>query len=173
MYQKPASYYRRPYDPQKRGPVRKPIRSFRDLEVYQNALDAAVVIAKNVYPPLVTARQSPIVAISGPALNAPEYPFLEAMLKLSLKIPRFIAEAHSLRFDFPQEGFTMIERARFSSNRMVVYLEQVRDIYGERIDRSIIQAIIQRYMVNRTKLFRLSAAWQRAAEAHGAKNILA
>lgn len=169
MYRRPPSYYRRPYDPQKRGPAKKPIRSFRDLEVYQNALDAAVLIAKRVYPPLADRRPAAIVNTEPHAGDAPEYPFLDVMLKLSLEIPRFIAEAHSLRFDFPEEGFTMIERARFSSNRMVVYLEQVRDIYSPRMDRSVIEDIIKRYVINRTKLFRLSAAWQRSAEARGAK----
>ncbi|MBI3420651.1 MAG: hypothetical protein HY006_01165 [Candidatus Sungbacteria bacterium] len=124
MYQRPTIWQRKSYDPKKRYAAKKPIRSFRDLEVYQKALDAAVVVAKDIYPLVVSSTGN-----SGAAL--PEYPFRDALLKLSLEIPRWIAELHALRFDFPAEGLTMLERARVGSNRMTVYLEQVRGIYAD------------------------------------------
>lgn len=148
-------WQRKTYDPKKRYGAKKPIRSFRDLEVYQKALDAAVVIAKDVYP-LVSSNSSGDVAL-------PEYPFRDNLLKLSLEIPRWIAEAHSLRFDFPAEGITMLERARVGSNRMIVYLEQVRSIYADDGHRAVIEETIKKYADNRVKMFRLSAAWKRWA----------
>jgi len=138
------------------------------------ALEAAVGIATHVYPPLATlaatelargikrrgsSAKRPTAVL--PAATPPAYPFLDPMLKLSLEIPRFIAEAHSLHFDFPQEALTMIERARFCCNRMIVYLEQIRDIYTADIDRARIEEIVKSYAYNRTKIFRLSAAWKK------------
>lgn len=134
---------------------KKPVRSFQDLEVYQKALQAAVAIATHVYPPLAvpqTKKKTP---------PWPTYPFLDDMLKLSLDIPRLIAEAHSLRFDFADKAVLMLERARFCCNRMIVYLEQIRDIYTADIDRAKIEDIVKTYAYNRTKIFRLLAAWKK------------
>lgn len=181
--------YTRPYFPNRAGRFnssfrpKKPVRSFQDLEVYQNALGAAVAIATHIYPPLAARSAEPVSAPkkgltakpSPPAVKGiavppratsqapPAYPFLDTMLKLSLEIPRFIAEAHSLRFDFPDKAVIMLERARFCCNRMIVYLEQVRDIYAADIDRSAVEEITKKYGYNRMKIFRLAAAWKRWA----------
>lgn len=138
---------------------KKPVRSFQDLEVYQKALQAAVAIATHIYPPLAVP-QAKKKTVSRPP---PVYPFLDDMLKLSLDIPRLIAEAHSLRFDFADKAITMLERARFCCNRMIVYLEQIRDIYTADIDRAKIEEITKTYAYNRIKIFRLSAAWKKWA----------
>lgn len=140
---------------------KKPVRSFQDLEVYQKALQAAVAIATHIYPPLM-ARQVKKVKANA-AAPPPAYPFLDDMLKLSLDIPRLIAESHSLRFDFADKAITMLERARFCCNRMIVYLEQIRDIYAADIDRVKIEEIVKSYAYNRTKIFRLLAAWKKWA----------
>ena len=155
MYKRPLVWRRSSsYDPKKRYATKKPIRSFRDLEVYQKALDAAVVVAKDVYPLVATS-------VTPDKESLPEYPFRDNLLKLSLEIPRWIAEAHSLRFDFPAEGITMLERARVGSNRMIVYLEQVRGIYAKDGNRTAIDETIKQYADNRVKMFRLAAAWKK------------
>lgn len=138
---------------------KKPVRSFQDLEVYQKALQAAVAIATHVYPPLAVPKTKKKTKTAPP--SPPAYPFLDDMLKLSLDIPRLIAEAHSLRFDFPDKAITMLERSRFCCNRMIVYLEQIRDIYGADVDRVKIEEIVKAYAYDRTKIFRLAAAWKK------------
>lgn len=158
--------YNKPYFPNRAGRFnsnfrpKKPVRSFQDLEVYQKALQAAVAIATHIYPPLV-ARQAKKAKNS--AASPPAYPFLDDMLKLSLDIPRLIAESHSLRFDFADKAITMLERARFCCNRMIVYLEQIRDIYPADVDRAKIEELVKSYGYNRTKIFRLAAAWKKWA----------
>lgn len=139
---------------------KKPVRSFQDLEVYQKALQTAVAIATHIYPPLAAPQAKKKIKTAA-APSPPAYPFLDDMLKLSLDIPRLIAESHSLRFDFADKAITMLERARFCCNRMIVYLEQIRDIYTADIDRAKIEEIVKAYAYNRTKIFRLAAAWKK------------
>ncbi len=136
------------YNPKTRFRVRKPVRSFRDLEVYQKALEGAVMVAKNFLP----------------ILEKVQYPLKEEMVRTSLEIPRFIAEAHSRRFDSNIEGIALLEKAMTDCNKMIVYLEQVRDIYPENIERILCEELIKKYMYNRVKILNLSKAWKKWAE---------
>ena len=125
--------------------LRRPVRSFRDLEVYQKALECAVAVAKNILP----------------ILKEKEYYLRDEMVRCSLDIPGLIAEAHSKRFDSKIESLKLLNRAMDSSNKMVVYLEQVRDIYGEETDRVLCEELIKKYIYNRRKIFNLFKAWKR------------
>jgi four helix bundle protein len=124
---------------------RKPVRSFRDLEVYQKALEGAVMVTKNILP----------------VLKEFNYPLEDGMVRCSLGIPLLIAEAHSARFDSKPSGLELLNKAMASCNRMIVYLEQVRDIYGDKIERILIEELIKKYFYNRRKIFHLYKAWEK------------
>lgn len=124
---------------------RKPVRSFRDLEVYQKALEGAVTVAKDFLPVLEKAQ----------------YPLRDEMVKTSLEIPRLIAEAHSVRFESALGGIALLERAMAGCNKMVVYIEQVRGIYPEATTKLLIEESIKKYTLNRTKIFHLEKAWKK------------
>ena len=47
-----------------------------------------------------------------------------------MKIPHFIAEAHSRRFDDKPRAMKILEETLFLCNKVVVYLEQTRDIHS-------------------------------------------
>jgi len=117
----------------------KRIRTFRDLEVYQKALEAAVLTTKNILPEIK------------------EYILQDDMIKCSLDIPNNIAKAHSYRFS--KKGLELLDKAMSQSNQMVVYLEQIRDIYG--IEKVLIEEVIRRYIYNRRKIFNLYNAWKK------------
>ena len=51
-----------------------------------------------------------------------------------------------------------------NSNRMVVYLEEVRDIYADKVERVLVEELIRKYVYNRSKIFHLYKAWERFAE---------
>lgn len=136
------------YNPKTSFRPRKPVRSFRDLEVYQNALDGAVVIAKTFLP----------------ILEKVQYPLRDDMIRTSLEVPRFIAEAHSARFESNFAGIALLEKAMAGCNKMIVYLEQVRGIYPEAVDPNLCEDTIKKYTYNRTKIFHLEKAWKRWAE---------
>jgi len=122
----------------------RPVRSFRDLEVYQKALEGAVATAKNIIP----------------ILKAQDYPLTKEMLECSLKIPLWISQAHSARFE-EKNGLEMLEKAMGLCNQMAVYLEEVRDIYSDELERILLEELIKKYIYNRRKLFNLYKSWKK------------
>lgn len=124
---------------------RKPVRTFRDLEVYQKMIECAVLISKNLMPRL--ARQ--------------KYPFAERLSECAMSAPLLIAEAHSLRFADFALGVGFLEKAMSASNKMAVYLEHVKGMYGAKLDASLIDDLVGRYADCRIKMFRLEQSWKR------------
>jgi len=125
--------------------VRKPIRSFRDLEVYQRANEAATEIITKIIP-LLGEGNSPVK---------------EKLIECCLKIPEAIAIAHSHRFEKGDES-NFLEDALEGCNKAVVYLEQARDIYIKDIEgRAVCEDLIKRYILGRRKIFNLYKAWQK------------
>ena len=125
--------------------VKKPIRSFRDLEVYQRTNQAATEIMTKVIP-LLGDSNSPIK---------------ERLVDCCLKIPESIATAHSHRFETGEE-LRFLEDALEGCNKAVVYLEQARDIFIKDIEsRALCDDLIKRYILVRRKIFNLYRAWKR------------
>ena len=127
--------------------AKNPLRSFRDLEIYQKSSKLAVEISQQVLP--ITSEK-----------NFRLNPQLE---ELSLGIPCIIAEAFCSRYDNRIEAMSLLEKAMLSCNKMVVYLEQVRDIYALDIERQTCEDIIKTYLKVRLKTFNLLNAWNKFA----------
>src|SRR3989344_4272279 len=128
--------------------MRKPVRSFRDLEVYQQTLAASVIVVKDIRPELAQL----------------EFPFLEGIVNCAMSIPLWISEGHSIRFGDHKLGLRLLEQALAGCNKMIVYLEQARGIYGDKLDVSLVEDLIKRYADVRTKIFRLEKSWQKWTE---------
>lgn len=135
-------YYKKQFTP------RKPVRSFRDLEVYAKPLECAVLIAKNLKPKLARLK----------------YCFLENMTNCSMSVPLLVAEAHSLRFSDFKMAVATLEKAMQSCNKMIVYLEEAAGLYGAKIDVSFTEDMMRRYMDLRGKMFRLEKSWKKYHE---------
>lgn len=143
--------YNKPFTP------RKPVRSFRDLDVYQKSMECAVIIAKNMKGKLKTLK----------------YDYLENMLNCSMSVPLYIGEAHSTRFADFKAGESLLEKAMAGCNKMIVYLEAIKGVYGSKMDAGLIDDIIGRYAESRTKMFHLEKSWRRfrsAAEVEGSSD---
>lgn len=125
--------------------VKKPVRSFRDLEVYQKTIGLSVLVAKDIKPKLIKL----------------EYPFYSGMSDCSMTIPLNISEAHSIRFGDHKKGILLLEAAMAGCNKMAVYLEQAKGIYGSKLDSDLIDDLVKRYCEARTKIFRLEKSWQK------------
>jgi hypothetical protein len=124
--------------------VKKPIRSFRDLEVYQSTSQYATEIMTKIIPLL--ENNSPIK---------------EKLINACLKIPESIATAHSRRFQ-TQDELKFLDDALENCNKAVVYLEQARDIFIKEIeDRAACDDLIKRYIFIRRKIFNLYKAWKK------------
>lgn len=128
--------------------VKKPVRSFRDLEVYQKTLEASVIVAKNIKPKLAELK----------------YALADNMTDCSMSVPLYVAEGHSLRFGDHKQGLLLLERAMAGCNKMIVYLEQAKGIYGSALDGDLIDDLVRRYADVRGKIFRLEKSWQKWTE---------
>jgi len=125
--------------------VRKPIRSFRDLEVYQSTAQYATEIMTKILP-LLGEGNSPIK---------------DKLVDCCLKIPELIASAHSRRFEKGEE-LKLLDDALELCNKVVVYLEQVRDIFVKGLDeRAASEELIKRYILIRRRIFNLYKAWRK------------
>ncbi len=127
---------------------KKPVYSFRNLEVYQKTLECSILIAKNIRPVLIKLK----------------YEFWENLNNCSMSIPLYIGESHSIRFADFAGGVGLLEKAMASSNKMIVYLEHIKGLYGSKVDVELIEDIISRYADSRGKMFRLEKAWKRYRE---------
>lgn len=139
------AYYKKNFTP------KKPVRSFRDLEVYQKPLECAVLISKDIMPHL--ARQ--------------KYIFAERMLDCAMSVPLLVAESHSLRFADFALGVGYLEKAMASCNKMIVYLEHTKGLFGTKFDMGLIEDIILRYANARIKMFRLEKSWKKFRTEYG------
>jgi hypothetical protein len=124
---------------------RRPIRSFRDLEVYQRMMDCSVLMVKNIRP----------------ALTRMKYPFLENMVNCAMSIPLYIGESHSLRFSDFKLAVATLEKAMVGCNKMIIYLEQAAGLYGKKINLDLADDLMRRYMETKGKMFRLEKAWEK------------
>ena len=109
-----------------------------------------------------------------PKLTKLEYPFLENLTNGATSIPLWISEAHSVRFGDHAIGLGLLEKVMSGCNKMVVYLEQAKGMYGQDVETvsavqhednvgsgTLIDDLIKRYHDVRLKVFRLSKSWQK------------
>jgi hypothetical protein len=125
------------------------VKSFRDLEVYQTTFQNSVDVMKKIIPEIKE--------------DAKASSLRDKIIESTLIIPNLIAEAHSRRFDELEAASKLMDESMAECNKVVVYLEQARDIHG--IDRMVIEEIIKNYVNVRWKILNLQRAWKRFQEA--------
>jgi four helix bundle protein len=123
--------------------VKKPIRSFRDLEVYQNTYKASVLIATEILPKLPSREK---------------FDLTDQLSRSSKAIPRLIAEGFAKKHQ--KYGFQKyLDDAMAECNETIVSLEQVKDIY--RIESNSCDKLIDVYDKSARQLFKLAEAWDK------------
>ena len=140
---------RRGFFKKTRFSVKKPIRSFRDLEVYQRTARLATEIYSKIMP----------------VLEGKNCPVKDKLTEIALFIPSSIAVAHSRRFEGKEE-LKIMEEILEACNKAVVYLEQIMDIFAQELDRVLCEDLIKRYIYARRKIFNLYKAWLRFGQEH-------
>ena len=127
---------------------KRPVKSFRDLEVYQKLLAVSVAIAKR---------------IKGPAAGV-----VPEIVSMALDLPLKIAAAHSLRFGGQTRAIEALEEVMLNCNILVVYLEQYRDIEnlpagkaGKTIEPEFFEEQIKNLLSTRMKILHLQRSWQK------------
>lgn len=120
---------------------KKPITSFRDLDVYQGTYQAMLVVMREVIPHLPTREQ---------------YDLTDQISRSCKAIPRLIAEGYGKRHQ--RAGFQKyLDDALAECNETIVSLEQAKDIYS--IDSVLITRLIDVYDKSARQLYKLSQSW--------------
>lgn len=171
---------------------KKPVKSFMDLEVYQKALEANVFISNVLikkYSESVIEEQKKQSNVGKGKRNAPHPPLnirggapslfqresrgelneiiIKTMFNCTCSIPHLIAEAHSCRFGSQQTCLVLLEKAMLNCNKMMVYLEQTRDICETGLEWEKFDETIKKYMYLRRKVLNLQRSWKKYMSADG------
>jgi len=124
---------------------KKRIRSFQDLEVYQNAYGAMLLVHRKILPRLPKEE---------------DYNLKNQLRRSTQAIPRLIAEGHSKRHQ--KKGFQKyIDDALAESNETIVSLNQVRDLYPDYTDAKLCNELIDTYDKTSRQLYNLALAWDK------------
>ncbi|MBU1200236.1 hypothetical protein KJ953_01725 [Patescibacteria group bacterium] len=102
---------------------RRPVKSFQDLDVYQQTHNLAIKVCKGLSLKGAATAAGPL---------GYEAEGRTVLYKTALSIPKLIATAHSVRFADPDRAIANLEQAMLNCNLMVVYLDQYRDLKTEK-----------------------------------------
>ena len=124
--------------------IRKPIRSFLDLEVYQGTYKASVEVITTILPKLPKEERFDLV---------------DQLRRSAKAVPRLIAEGYSKKHQ--RRGFQKyIDDAMAESNEMIVSLCHVKDIYYQYVPKSSVEALIAIYDKSSRQLYNLALKWR-------------
>jgi four helix bundle protein len=121
--------------------IKKPIRSFYDLDVYQSTYKASIVVLTKIVPKLPKEER---------------YDLANQLRRSAKAVPRLIAEAYSKRHQ--KKGFqSLIDDAMEESNETIVSLSHTKDIY--KVEVELCTKLIDIYDKASRQLYNLSLAW--------------
>lgn len=121
----------------------KKIRSFKDLDVYQNSYAAMLKVHGEIIPKLPKEE---------------EYDLKSQLRRSTKSIPRLIAEGHSKRHQ--RRGFQKyIDDALAESNETIVSLQQVHDLYPSHIDTALCRQLMDDYDKISRQSYNLALSW--------------
>lgn len=125
--------------------VRSPIKSFRDLEVYQKTIQLSEELTNL------------------PFLNKKELQKdIEETKILAEKIPKLIAESYGDRFDSKELAFKKITEAITLITNVITKIDLFRAKFSEnRESKEILDKLLTRYQTQKRKVLNLRRAWNR------------
>jgi len=121
------------------------LKSFRDLEVYENSYKAMLIVYKEILPKLPREEN---------------YDLKDQLRRSTKAIPRLIAEGYAKRHQ--NKGFQKyIDDAMTESNETIVSLSQVNDLYPLCGNIKLCEDLIDGYDKISRQLYKLALAWDR------------
>jgi four helix bundle protein len=124
--------------------MKTPIRSFMDLEVYQNTYAASVEVINKIVPRLPRIEQNDLA---------------DQLRRSSKAIPRLIAEGYSKKHQ--KKAFQKyLDDAMGESNEMIVSLSHARDLYSGCVDSKLCENLIDLYDKSSRQLYNLATKWR-------------
>lgn len=135
------------------GKDEKRIKTFHDMDVYQNAYEAMLCVFEKILPKLPKEE---------------EYDLKDQLRRSVKAVPRLIAEGHSKRHQ--KKGFQKyLDDAMAESNETIVSISQARDLYSLHVDSKICTELIDIYDKISRQLYKLSSAWTKFSKKDGAR----
>ena len=123
---------------------KSPIKSFTDLEVYQNSYTASIEVISKVVPKLPKEEQ---------------YDLANQLRRSAKAVPRLIAEGYSKKHQ--NKGFRKyLDDAMAESNEMIVSLSHVRDLYSTYVDPKLCEKLIDLYDKSSRQMYNLATKWR-------------
>jgi len=124
--------------------TRSPIKSFTDLEVYQNSYTASIEVITKIVPKLPKEEK---------------YDLANQLRRSAKAVPRLIAEGYSKKHQ--NKGFQKyLDDAMAESNEMIVSLSHVRDLYSGYVDPKFCEKLIDLYDKSSRQLYNLARKWR-------------
>jgi four helix bundle protein len=124
--------------------TKSPIRSFIDLEIYQNSYKGSIEVITKIVPKLPREEQ---------------YDLANQMRRSAKAIPRLIAEGYSKKHQ--NKGFQKyLDDAMAESNEMIVCLSHVRDLYSKFVDPNLCDRLIDLYDKSSRQIYNLAKKWK-------------
>ena len=128
---------------------KKKITTYRDLEVYQRAYDACLLVMKEIVPKLPQSER---------------FDLKDQLSRSSKAVPRLIAEGFAKKHQ--KAGFQKyMDDAMAESNETGVSLSQSKDIYEQAVNIKICKDLINEYDIIGKQLYRLKEAWNKFSNA--------
>ena len=119
------------------------IKSFRDLEVYQNAYACSLEVITEVVPRLPKEEK---------------YDLADHLRRSGKAVPRLIAEGYAKKHQ--KRGFQKyLDDALAESNEMMVCLSHVLDLYSGHVDRDLTERLLDSYDKASRQIYKLRKAW--------------
>jgi four helix bundle protein len=123
---------------------RRPIRSFKDLEVYQNTYRASLVVIGEIVSRLPKEER---------------FDLADQLRRSAKAIPRLIAEGYSKKHQ--KRNFKKyLDDAVGESNEMIVSLSHANDLYGRFINGALCASLVDLYDKSSRQMFKLAVTWQ-------------
>jgi len=120
------------------------IKSFKDLEVYQNTYNTSIIVLTKLIPKLPKEERFDLVD----------------QLRRSCKaIPRLIAEGYAKKH-YKAQFKKYLDDAMGECNETVVSLSHCKDVYGQYIDKNFCDSLIDIYDKSGRQLYNLRKAWR-------------
>ena len=128
--------------------MKNPIRSFKDLEVFQNSYSASIEVVSKIVPKLPKFEQNDLA---------------DQLRRSAKAIPRLIAEGYSKKHQ--KKGFQKyLDDAMAESNEMIVSLSHARDLYPNYVDPKLCEELIDVYDKSSRQLYNLATKWKNFKE---------
>lgn len=120
------------------------IKSFKDLDIYQNAYQAAILVMKKIIPFLPTSEK---------------YELVSQLSRSAKAIPPLIAEGFAKKH-MPKSFMKYLDDASGECNEVIVHLSFCQDLYPNTINKELCTDLINKYNIIGKQLNKLNQAWR-------------